>query len=63
MTGAWRSLGTIFVRDQHGGRVPIYVGRFSRIEEWGPLLLDAAERSHAPVDPHSRALLNPGPPG
>jgi hypothetical protein len=57
MTGGWRSRGTIFVRDRHGGRVPIYVGRFTRIEDWGPLLLEAAGRSNAQVDEKSRHLL------
>jgi hypothetical protein len=57
MTGGWRSRGTIFVRDRLGGRVPIYVGRFTRIQEWGPLLLDAAARSGATVDSRSRHLL------
>ena len=58
MTGAWRSQGTIFVTDHHGKRVPIYVGRFNRIEEWGPLLLDAAERCNATVDRYSRTVLS-----
>jgi hypothetical protein len=47
----------MLVKDRHGGRVPIYVGRFTGIEEWGPLLLDAAGRSNAQVDPQSRHLL------
>jgi hypothetical protein len=33
------------------------VGRFTRIEEWGPLLLDAARQSNASVDSQSRHLL------
>jgi len=57
MTGGWRSRGTVFVRDRRGGRVPVYVGRFTRIEEWGPRLLDAAARSGATVDDTSRRLL------
>lgn len=57
MTGGWRSQGMIFVRDQRGGRVGIYVGRFTKVEEWGPLLLQAAERCGAEVDRHSRAIL------
>jgi hypothetical protein len=57
MTGGWRSQGTIFVSDRHGGRVPIYVGRFAKVEEWGPLLIEAAERSSAAVDQHSRTVL------
>jgi hypothetical protein len=61
MTGGWRSQGMIFVRDRHGGQVGIYVGRFKKVDEWGPLLLDAAERSGAEVDRHSRALLHPPP--
>jgi hypothetical protein len=57
MTGGWRSRGTIVVQDKHGGRVPIYVGRFTRKEAWGPLLLAAAKSSNARVDTHSRHLL------
>lgn len=58
-TGGGRSRGTIFVTDRHGGRVPIYVGRFARSDEWGPLLLDAAARTNATVDTHARHLLEP----
>lgn len=54
MTGTWRSQGMIFVKDRHGKRVPIYVGRFNRIEEWGPLLLDAAAATHRLIDTHAR---------
>jgi len=57
MTGGWRGKGMIFVRDEHGGRVGIYVGRFNRVGEWGPLLLRSAERSGATVDRHSRSIL------
>jgi hypothetical protein len=57
MTGGGLSRGTIVVHDRRGGRVPIYVGRYSRIEEWGPFLLDAADRSGAAVDQESRHLL------
>jgi hypothetical protein len=57
MTGGGRSRGTIFVHDQRGGRVPIYVGRFTGIDEWGPRLLDAAARCGATVDARSRHLL------
>jgi hypothetical protein len=57
MTGGGRSRGMIFVRDAHGGRVPIYVGRFSRIDQWGPRLLNAAARCGATVDARSRHLL------
>jgi hypothetical protein len=56
-TGGWRSRGTIFVCDRKGGRVAIYVGRFTRIEEWGPHLLEAAASSGASVDAQSRHLL------
>lgn len=63
MTGGWRSQGTIFVRDSHGGLVPIYVGRFGKLEHWGPLLLDAAARCEADVDAHTRSILTPPPPG
>ena len=61
MTGASRSQGMIFVRDRHGGRVGIYVGRFKKVDEWGPLLLDAAERSGAEVDRHSLRILRQHP--
>lgn len=57
MTGTWRSKGTIFVRDRHGQEVPIYVGRYSRSNDWGPLLLDAARRSGAHVDSRSEGIL------
>ncbi len=57
MTGGGLSRGTIFVRDRQGGRVPIYVGRYADIEDWGPLLLDAAGRSGAIIDRQSRYLL------
>ena len=57
MTGGGLSRGTIFVRDRTGSRVPIYVGRFTLIDEWGPLLLDAARQSDAGVDSQSRHLL------
>lgn len=57
MTGGWRSQGTIFVSDKHGSRVPIYVGRFTKSEEWGPLLLGAASRCDAEVDSHARRVL------
>ena len=63
MTGGWRSQGMIFVRDRHGGRVGIYVGRFTKVNEWGPLLLDAAERSGADIDRHSRGILRQHSPG
>ena len=56
MTGGGLSRGTILVRDRHGGRVPIYVGRYTDIEDWGPRLLDAARRSGAIVDPQARHL-------
>ncbi len=56
-TGGGRSQGTIFVRDRSGHRVPIYVGRFKRGEEWGPLLLHAAAASGATVDAIAREIL------
>jgi hypothetical protein len=49
--------GTIFVRDRSGHRVPIEIGRFRRGEEWGPLLLEAAEACGATVDEPSREIL------
>lgn len=54
---ARRPRGAIFVWDRHGGRVLIFVARFTCIEEWGPLVLDAARRSGATVDDASRHLL------
>jgi len=57
MTGTGRSLGMVFVRDRMGRRVPIYVGRFTGIDEWGPLILEAAARAGASIDDKSRCLL------
>lgn len=56
-TGGWRSQGMLFVSDTQGHRVGIYVGRFSRAAEWSALLLDAAETTHAPVQPRARGIL------
>lgn len=56
-TGAWRSQGMLFVSDTRGHRVGIYVGRFSRAAEWSALLLDAAEATHASVQPRARGIL------
>ena len=56
-TGGWRSQGMLFVSDKQGHRVGIYVGRFSRAAEWSALLLDAAERAHASVQPRARDIL------
>jgi hypothetical protein len=56
-TGGWRSQGTISVRDRSGHKVRIYVGRFKRGEEWGPLLLQAAAASGAKVDKRAREIL------
>jgi hypothetical protein len=58
MTGGGRSRGTIFVTDATRARVPIYVGRYTRLEEWGPLLLTAAASCGALVDEHSRHVLD-----
>jgi hypothetical protein len=57
MAGGWRSEGTILVRDRSGHRVPIYVGRFKRRDEWGSLLLEAAAASGATVDATAREIL------
>jgi hypothetical protein len=56
-TGGGLSRGTILVHDRHGGRVPIYVGRYTGLDEWGRYLLDAADRSGAAVDKQARYLL------
>ena len=56
-TGGWRSQGMLFVSDTRGHRVGIYVGRFSRAAEWSALLLDAAETTHASVQPQARGIL------
>ncbi len=40
-----------------GHRVPIYVGRFKRGGEWGPLLIEAAAASGATIDERARSLL------
>ena len=56
-TGGWRSQGMLFVSDTRGHRVGIYVGRFSRAAEWSALLLDAAEATHASVQPRARGIL------
>lgn len=58
MTGGGRSRGTIFVTDATGARVPIYVGRYTRPEDWGPLLLAAAASCSALVDEPSRHVLH-----
>jgi hypothetical protein len=49
--------GRIVVSDNAGGRVGIYVGRFTEADKWGPLLLESAARCGAKVDRHSRAIL------
>ena len=56
-TGGWRSKGMLFVSDTQGHRVGIYVGRFSRAAEWSALLLNAAENTHAAVQPRARGIL------
>jgi hypothetical protein len=56
-TGTWRSQGMLFVADNRGHRVGIYIGRFSRAAEWSALLLAAAETTHASVQPRARGIL------
>jgi len=48
MTGGWRSRGTIFVRDRQGGRIPIYVGRFSGVDEWARCFSRLLPRARRP---------------
>lgn len=57
-TGGGRSRGTIVVRDRSGHRVPVYVGRFTALSDWGPLLVRSAVASSAVIDDHSRAYLS-----
>jgi len=52
--------GKILVSDRHGGLVSLYVGRFSKTEEWGPLLLSAAAQCNADVDRRARSILIQG---
>lgn len=56
-TGGPASKGVIVVRDDHGKRIQIPVGRLSGGEVWGQMLLEAAERSGATIDDHSKRLL------
>ena len=56
-TGGRGGLGVIVVRDSHGGRLQIPVGRLSGREVWGKMLLDAAAQTGASVDNSSRQLL------
>jgi hypothetical protein len=51
------SEGFLVVRDRSGHRVPIELERFKRRQEWGRLLLDAAEASGATLDKTSREIL------
>jgi hypothetical protein len=52
--------GTIYVRDRSRHMVPVYLCRFQRGNEWGPLLLQAAAASGATVDARSRQILEHG---
>lgn len=56
-TGAAASRGSIFVRARDGRKLRIPVGRLDGIGEWGVILLEAAARCHADVDPVARQLL------
>ncbi|HEY2176528.1 MAG TPA: hypothetical protein VGH85_22185 [Mycobacteriales bacterium] len=50
--------GKILVSDKHGDLVPLYVGRFSKTEEWGSLLLSAAVHCNADVDRRAHSILD-----
>jgi hypothetical protein len=52
--------GKLLVDDRLGGRVPIFVGRFSRAEVWGQVLLDAAAACNAQVDRRAQSILDQG---
>jgi hypothetical protein len=62
----WKSVrgagnqGKLLITDRHGGLIPIYVGRFSKTQEWCPLLLGAAEHSDAYVESRARSILAHG---
>ena len=44
--------------DRDGGRLRLDIGRFRRDDEWGALLLAAADHSAADVDPRARVSLS-----
>jgi hypothetical protein len=52
--------GTTYLRDRSGHRVAVYLCRFKRMDEWGPLLLRAAAACGAAVDEPSREILEHG---
>lgn len=57
-TGGPASRGSMFIRDNRGGKVRIGVGDFTGVDAWGPLILSSAERCGAIVDEASRRALH-----
>ena len=56
-TGGPASRGSMFIRDDRGGKVRIGVGDFTGVDTWGPLILSSAEKCRASVDDRSRQAL------
>jgi hypothetical protein len=56
----WRRSGTyglLWLRDRRGRRVPIYVGKLRKPDQWSKVILEAAARTGAHVDERSRDIL------
>ncbi|WP_346534399.1 hypothetical protein [Micromonospora sp. DPT] len=47
----------VVLRDATGASLPVDLRRFGSIAQWAPLILAAAERTHARVDPAARTAL------
>lgn len=45
------------LRDSNGGKLTVELARFRRESEWKPLILAAADRCNAKVDPRARRSL------